>query len=228
MIGTLINVGTVLGGSSVGLVVGKRIPDRIHETVFKGLGLLTMVIGLKMSLETGNVLILMASALTGGLVGEWIDLQRRLDSLGSYLQDRFGKSRGRFSEAFVTSSLVFCVGPMTILGSIQDGLSGNYELLAMKSMLDAFSSMAFAATLGVGVLLSAATVLLFQGGLTLCASLLDGRLTEAMIAEMTACGGLMLLGIGLVLLDVTRPRVANFLPSLLFAPLIVRLATFLN
>jgi uncharacterized membrane protein YqgA involved in biofilm formation len=223
MIGTLINVGTVVAGASVGLLVRKRIPDRIHETVFKGLGLLTLVIGVKMSLETNNVLVLVASTLSGGLVGKWVGIQRCLDRLGNYFQARIGEGRGRFSEAFVTSSLVFCVGPMTILGSIQDGLTGDYTLLTMKSMLDAFSSMAFSATLGAGVLLSALTVFLFQGGLTLSASLLDGQLTEPMVAEITACGGVMLLGIGLVLLDVIRPRVANFLPSLLIAPLIMRL-----
>ena len=228
MIGTVINVGTVVAGAGIGLLVGKRIPDRIHETIFKGLGLLTLVIGVKMSLETNNVLVLMASTLLGGLVGEWVGIQRRLDQLGQYFQARIGEGRGRFSEAFVTSSLVFCVGPMTILGSIQDGLTGDYTLLGMKSMLDAFSSMAFSATLGAGVLLSALTVFLFQGGLTMSASLLDGQLTEPMVAEMTACGGLMLLGIGLVLLDVTRPRVASFLPSLLIAPLIVRLTTVLT
>ena len=228
MIGTLINVGTVVAGASIGLLVRKRIPDRIHETVFKGLGLLTLVIGVKMSLKTNNVLVLVASTLSGGLVGKWVGIQRCLDRLGNYFQARIGEGRGRFSEAFVTSSLVFCVGPMTILGSIQDGLTGDYTLLTMKSMLDAFSSMAFSATLGAGVLLSALTVFLFQGGLTMSASLLDGQLTEPMVAEMTACGGLMLLGIGLVLLDVTRPRVANFLPSLLIAPLIVRLTTVLT
>ena len=136
------------------------------------------------------------------------------------LQAKFGRCRGRFSEAFVTSSLVFCVGPMTILGSIQDGMTGNYDLLVMKSILDAFSSLAFAATLGIGVMFSAVTVLLFQGGLTLGASLVEGRLNDAMIAEMPACGGLMILGIGFVLLDISKPRVANFLPSLAIAPFI--------
>ncbi len=121
----------------------------------------------------------------------------------------------------MTSSLVFCVGPMTILGSIQDGLTGDYQLLLMKSFLDLFSSMAFAATLGVGVVCSAATVLLFQGGLTLAAGTIESVMTDVIVAEMTACGGLTMLGIGLVLLDVARIRVANFLPSLAIAPLIV-------
>lgn len=222
LIGTLINVAAVLCGSGTGLLVGSRIPDRVHETVFKGLGLLTLVIGMKMSLESRHVLVLLSSTLLGALIGEIIGIQRALDRVGDWVQSKVSVGRGRFSEAFVTSSLVFCVGPMTVLGSIQDGLSGNYELLAMKSMLDAFSSLAFAATLGVGVMFSAVTVLVFQGGITLCASLLEGRLNDLMIAEMTACGGLMILGIGFVLLDVAKPRVANFLPSLAIAPFIVR------
>ena len=222
MIGTVLNVGTVIVGSSVGLVAGNRIPDRIHETVFKGLGLLTLVIGMRMALETQNVLILLGSVLVGALIGELLRIQTGLDRMGERLQVRLGGARkGRFSEAFVTSSLVFCVGPMTILGSIQDGLTGDYSLLAMKSMLDAFSSFALAATLGFGVMFSALTVLLFQGGLTLGAAVSEGWLTEPMIAEMTACGGLMVLGIGFVLLDVAKPRVANFLPSLAIGPLIV-------
>lgn len=221
MTGTIINVATVLAGSSVGLVAGRAIPDRIHETVFKGLGLLTLVIGMKMALETRSVLVLMGSILAGALLGEVLGIQRRLDGLGDRLQSRFGGGRGRFSEGFVTASLVFCVGPMTILGSFEDGLSGDYELLAMKATLDGFASMAFAATLGIGVLFAALTVLIVQGGLTLGATALEGYLTDAMTAEMTACGGLMMLGIGLILLDVARPRVANFLPSLFISPLIV-------
>ncbi|HAA75863.1 TPA: DUF554 domain-containing protein [Candidatus Latescibacteria bacterium] len=221
MIGTAINLGTVLAGSGTGLLIGHRIPDRVHETVLKGLGLLTLVIGLKMAFDTQRVTVMMGATLMGVLVGEGLRIQDRLDRLGDRLQRRFQSRGGRFSEAFMTSSLVFCVGPMTILGSIQDGLTGDYQLLLMKSFLDLFSSMAFAATLGVGVVCSAATVLLFQGGLTLAAGTIESVMTDVIVAEMTACGGLTMLGIGLVLLDVARIRVANFLPSLAIAPLIV-------
>lgn len=220
MTGTAINVVGVLIGSGVGMAAGKVIPGRVRETVFSGLGLLTLVVGMKMALETQNVLILMGSVLSGGILGELTGIQTGLDRLGDRLQTRFG-GHGTFSEGFVTSSLVFCVGPMTILGSLQDGLTGDYELLAMKSILDTFAALAFAATLGFGVMFSAVTVLIFQGGLTLGAGLFEGRLTDVMIAEMTACGGLMLLGVGLVLLGISKPRVANFLPSLAIAPFIV-------
>lgn len=220
MTGTLINTATVLAGTGAGLLVGARLPDRVHETVFKGLGLLTLLLGVQMGLETRNVLIPMGSLLAGAVVGELLRLQERLDALGDRLQARFG-GRGRFSEAFVTSSLVFCVGPMTVLGSIRDGLSGDYELLAVKSLMDGFAALAFATTLGPGVAFSALTVLVLQGGLTVSAGALEHVLNEVMVAEISACGGLMLLGIALTLLDVARPRVANFLPSLVLAPLIV-------
>ncbi len=224
MTGTLLNTGTVLLGSGAGLLLGQRLPERVRETVFGGLGLVTLAIGMQMALKTGNMLILLGSLLLGGIAGEGLDLQGRLDRLGGRLQARLGVAgSGRFTEGFVTSSLVFCVGPMTVLGSIQDGLSGDFRLLAMKSTLDGFASLAFAAALGPGVMCSALTVLLFQGGLTLAAGTMEGVLTEPMVLEMTAAGGVLVVGIGLILLEVTDPRVANHLPAILFAPALVRL-----
>jgi len=220
MTGTVLNVTTVLVGGGVGMVLGQRIPERIRETVLKGLGLLTLAIGMQMALKTANVLVLMGSILLGGIAGELLGIQRRLDGLGDALQARFSGD-GRFSEGFVTASLVFCVGPMTIMGAIQDGLQGNLELLAVKSMLDGFAALAFAAALGLGVLFSALTVLVYQGAITLGAAHMEGTLTSGMVEEMTACGGLMVLGIGFVILDLMHPRVANFLPALAIAPLAV-------
>lgn len=222
MTGTLLNVSTVVAGSSVGLLLGRHIPERVRETVLKGLGLLVLVVGMQMALKTSNVLILMASILSGGALGEGINLQSGLDRIGEALQRRLSTSdTSRFTEGFVTASLVFCVGPMTILGSIQDGLTGDYQLLAVKSMLDGVAALAFAASFGIGVLFSALTVLVCQGALTLGAGVAEGLLSNAMVTEMTAAGGLMVLGIGVVILDISRPRVANFLPALVIAPLIV-------
>ena len=218
MTGTILNVATVVLGSSLGLILGKHLTEQIRDTVLKGLGLLTLVIGIQMALKTGNILILMGSILVGGICGEVLDLHGRLDRLGKSLQLRFSAGDARFSEGFITASLVFCVGPMTILGSIQDGLSGDYQLLAVKSVLDGFASLALAAAFGPGVLLSAVTVLLFQGGITLGAGTLEGVLTPDMIDEMTASGGLVILGIGFVILDISKPRVANFLPALFVSP----------
>lgn len=166
MKGTLVNAGTVLLGGSTGLLVGQRLPDRVRETVFAGIGLFTLVLGTRMALRTENVLILLGSTLLGALIGELVGIQKSLDSVGSRLQRHFPTASGRFGEASVTSSLVFCVGPMTVVGAIQDGLSGNIELLVTKSMLDGFASFAFAASLGVGVMFSIVTILIFQGSLT--------------------------------------------------------------
>src|SRR5207253_4903926 len=170
--GTLLNVLTVLVGGSIGLLVGGRLPERLQSTIMGGLGLATMLIGIQNGLTTQNPLILLGSILLGGIVGELLRLDFRLDSLGAYLQKRLarsGRGASTFSEAFVTSSLVFCVGPLTVLGSILNGVNGDIKLLAIKSLLDGFAAFAFAATLGWGVLMSAVTVLVFQGALSLAA-----------------------------------------------------------
>ena len=225
MLGTLVNTATVLVGGTVGTFLGDRLPERVRETVMHGLGLITLVIGMQMALETRNVLIVLGSLILGGGLGEWLRLDARLDALGDFLRAKAARSpflsRGQFTQGFVTASLVFCVGPMTILGSIQDGLTGDSHLLIVKSALDACSSLAFAASLGMGVTCAALTVLVVQGSITLAASGVQQILTEPMITEMTATGGVMLLGLGLLLLDIKRIRVANLLPGLAIAPLIV-------
>jgi uncharacterized membrane protein YqgA involved in biofilm formation len=231
MVGTLINVVTVVAGSGAGLLVGSRLPERIRQTVLSGLGLMTLVIGMSMALQTRNPLLMLASLLLGGVIGELLGLEERLQALGRSLETRVSGHSGEgsaFVKGFVTASLVFCVGPMTILGSIQDGLTGNYTLLAIKATLDGFASLAFSASLGIGVMFAALTVLIYQGALTLGAGLVKAVLTEAMITEMTAVGGTMILGIGLLLLDLKRVRVASFLPGLFIAPILVALAPTLN
>jgi uncharacterized membrane protein YqgA involved in biofilm formation len=222
MIGTAINVGAILAGSLAGTTVGSRLPERIRATVLNGLGLLTILIGLQMALQTKNVLIVTGALLLGGIVGEVLRISDGLDRLGDFLQSTLANGRNRnFSEGFVTASLVFCVGPMAVLGSIQDGLTGDYRLLAIKSLLDGFASVAFSASLGWGVACSAISILLYQGAITLFAGLFSKWLSEPMILEMTATGGLLIVGIGLKLLNVKDVRLANFLPSLAIAPAIV-------
>lgn len=224
MTGTLLNTAAVIVGGTAGTCLRTRFPERVRQMVMWGVGLVSVVIGLQMSLSTRNILIILGSLLTGGIVGELARLHDRLNRFGDLLQAKLSGEHDRsFSKGFVTASLVFCVGPMTILGSIQDGLSGDYQLLAMKSILDGFAALAFAASMGWGVLFAALTVLLYQGGLTLGASLVKALLTEPMVAEMTATGGTLILAIGLNLLDVTAIRVANFLPGLLIAPVVAAL-----
>lgn len=228
LVGTLINIGAVLIGGGVGTFLGHRLPERMRETVLQGLGLVTLVVGLHLTLETRNVLIVMGSVLVGGFLGEWWRIDARLERASNWLRERVAgrsaeRDRARFTQGFVTASLVFCVGPMTILGSIQDGLTGDYALLAIKSVLDGFAALAFASSLGIGVVFAVLTILVYQGGLSLLASLAHNALSEAMIGEMSATGGVLILAIGLLLLDLRRIRVANLLPALAIAPLVVAL-----
>lgn len=219
MRGTLVNVATVLIGSALGLLVGNRLPDRGKTVITSGLGLATFLIGLQMALKSQSVLIVIASLVLGGLVGEWLDLERRLEAFGEYLKKRVGSTHGRFAAGFVTASLVYCVGPMTIVGSIQEGVNGNADVLYAKALLDGAASVAFASGLGMGVMFSAITVFLFQGSLTLFGSQLAFLLEGRILDELTGTGGVMILGIGFLLLDVKRLPVANYLPALVFAVL---------
>lgn len=227
MTGTILNALTVLVGGALGTFLGHRFPQRMQETVFASLGLFTLAIGLGNSLQTGNPLIVLGSLLLGALVGEAIQLEMRLEHFGGWLQGRLSRGRtgssARFVEAFVTASIVFCVGPLTIQGAIEDGLRGDYTLLAIKALLDGFAALAFAATMGGGVLASILVILGFQGSISLLASMGSDVFTADMIAEMTAVGGVVLLSIGLRLLQLKQIRSANLLPALFIAPAAVAL-----
>ena len=229
MTGTLLNAVTVVVASLLGAYLGNRLPERMRQTVISGVGLVTAVVGMQMALGTGNILLVMGSVLVGGILGEWWQIEARLEAVGRWLEervgDRLGSSDGRsVTRAFVAASLVFCVGPMTIVGSLQDGLTGDYRLLAIKSVLDGFAALAFSATMGLGVILSVLTILVLQGGISLAAMAVGSALGEVTrqtpwVIEMTATGGLLMLGISLLLLDLRRIRVANLLPAVLLAPL---------
>jgi uncharacterized membrane protein YqgA involved in biofilm formation len=235
MTGTFINVGTVLLGTALGVLLGGRLPDRIRETVMHVLGLFTILLGVDAGLQAFRpplseavprfaVLLVLGSLLLGGILGEVLHIEGGLNRAGNALKARFGRGQSRFTEGFVVASLVFCVGPLTILGSIEDGLTPSFELLAIKSLLDGFAAMAFAAVLGWGVGFAGLTVLVFQGALTLAATAAAGAFSPATIAAMTATGGVMIGGIGLRLLDLRQVRVANLLPALVLAPVAVAVA----
>jgi uncharacterized membrane protein YqgA involved in biofilm formation len=231
--GTLINIGTILIGTGIGLLLGHRLPGGMQERVMMGLGLVTLVLGIDNALtwRDTNPLIVFGAVLLGGLLGEWIGIERRLGDLGDAIQVRVSRGGGsRVSEAFVTASLLFCIGPLTVVGSIQDGLTGNYQTLASKALLDGFASIAFAAALGWGVALAALTVLVVQGGLTLAAGLFEhvlGEGTEA-LAALVSAGGVLIIGISLKLLGVKDVKVGNFLPALVLAPCIVGIVSVLR
>ncbi len=228
MTGTIINVAAVLIGGTLGTLVGARLSEQVRETVMHGLGLLVFTIGLQMTLATRNILIVMVSILLGGMIGELLRIQAGLDAIGKSLEERFGRGGegGKFTRGFVTASLVFCIGPLSILGAIQDGLLGDFNLLAIKSLLDGFAGLAFASTLGIGVAFAAISVLVYQGGISAVAVLLGSALGSVSrdtpwVIEMSATGGVLIMGISLLLLDLKQIRIANLLPAVLIAPLIV-------
>lgn len=226
MTGTLLNIATVLIGGVIGLIFGARIPDKLKETVISGMGLFVAAMGLQMFLKTENPLIVLGSLLIGTLLGEWWRIEDGLQNLGKFLEQRFSKEgedgSNKFVRGFLTASLLFCVGPLTILGSIQDGLTGDYNLLAVKSVLDGFAALAFSSTLGVGVMFSTIIILVYQGGISLLAGQLDAIVTPSMMNELTATGGVILLGLAISsLLEIKKIRVGNMLPGLAIAPLIV-------
>ncbi|MFL5839666.1 MAG: DUF554 domain-containing protein [Thermoleophilaceae bacterium] len=223
MTGTLINVGTILAGTLVGVLLGGRLPKDVQDRVLAGLGLVTLVIGVDLALawRDTNPLYVLGGVLLGGIAGEALGIERRLAGLGDRIQGRLsGERHASVSEAFFTASLLFCVGPLAVVGAIQDGLQGDYQALATKALLDGFASVALAGTLGWGVALAAVTVFVYQGGIAMGATLFESLLPEhgEALAALTSAGGVLIIGISLKLLDLKDVRVGNFLPALLFAP----------
>ncbi|HSL00352.1 MAG TPA: DUF554 domain-containing protein [Rubrobacteraceae bacterium] len=223
-IGTAINVVAVLVGGGLGTLVGARLPESMRRSAMQAIGIVTLLVGVSNFLEYSDPLVPLASVILGLVVGEVVGIEGSLKRFGDGLEKRFSRGESPVSRAFVTTSLLFCVGPLTVIGSLQDGLSGDYRLLALKSALDFVAALAFASVLGWGVLLSAGTVLVVQGSLTLGASFLEPLVTEAMISATTATGGVLIFGLGLGLLELKEVRVASMLPALIFAPLLVAAA----
>ena len=221
MKGTYLNTATVVAGSLLGLAIGKLIPDSAQQIALSGLGLVTLGIGLKMFLGSKNVLIVAASIALGGVIGLLLGIHVGLGQLADWVKHSVGGS-GTFSEGFVAACVLFCIGPMTILGCIQDGLEGKSELLHLKSTMDGVAAVFFAASLGIGVLFSAGFVLVFQGLLTLAARpLAPLRNDSQLLAELEGTGGPIMMAIGLNLLKIKQLPTANYLPALVLAPLIV-------
>ena len=215
MLGTLFNVLTVVIGSAIGLVIKNKLPSRIIQVVFQALGLFTVILGVSMTLETnGQHLIMIFSLIIGSILGEIFKLETNFNKLSEQLKAKLKSKNEKFSEGFITAFILFCIGPMAILGSIQEGLGESSELLFTKSVMDGFSSIALSAALGIGVLFSAIPLLLFQGGITLSASFLGTYLSPEIIAELTALGGVLLVGLGINILEIKKIKVLNMLPSL--------------
>jgi uncharacterized protein len=244
-IGTLVNVTTVLIGASLGVLAGHRLPERTRDVVTDALGLVTLLIAATSAVAVGApaltsyvgssapMLIVLGSMVIGGIVGSLLRLEARVEGLGGWLQTRLAGDTGsverhRFIEGFVVSSLVFCMGPLTILGSLNDGLGQGADQLFLKSALDGFAAIAFAASFGWGVAASALTVLVVQGSLTVVGVLLGDVLPDAYVAALTAVGGLLLVGVALRLLRIREIPVADLLPALVAAPVLVQFAAWLR
>jgi uncharacterized membrane protein YqgA involved in biofilm formation len=235
VVGTLINVAAILFGGFIGLFFGTRIPSKFRQTIIHAVGLFTLCYAVFIFAKTQNFLIPLGSLVIGTVLGEWWKIEERLDGLGERLRQRFDKqetsqqgiegeleTKSRFVDGFVSASLLFCIGPMAILGSIQDGLTGDFQMLAIKSVLDCIAAIAFAATLGPGVLFSALIILVYQGSISLIAKFVGVGFNEAAVNEMTSVGGIILAGIAISsLLELKKIRTGSFLPALFIAVLLV-------
>jgi uncharacterized protein len=214
MKGTLINAAAVIVGSAIGLVIHNRLPDRISRIAFQAIGLFTLFLGISMASKTSNYLIMILSIVSGSIIGEAIDIERIMDRVSEIVKRWVRSKNSNFTEGFVTSFLLFCMGSMTILGAIEEGLGGKPSLLLAKSVLDGFSSIALSASLGAGVLFSTLPLIVYQGAITIFAGSLHGVLTPNLINEVTAVGGLLLIGLGINILKIRELRILNMLPGL--------------
>lgn len=221
MIGTLINAGAILLAGFCGMLLRRGISDNISATMQKALGILIIVIGIQYGIKAENFAVIGLSLAGGVVIGEWRSWDGRLTTLGERLQSRFGNGKSDFANGFVSASILFCVGAMAVVGSLEEGLNGSYQILLIKSMLDAIFSILFAANMGIGVLFSALPVLVYQGSISMLASLVEPVLTAPVLNNVTALGGILIAALGLNLLKVTDIRVANLLPGLLLVPVIM-------
>ncbi len=226
MTGTIINAGAIIVAGSLGLFLRKGIPENMSRSMQDGLGILILIIGLQYGFKAENLAVVGISLALGAVVGEWRQWEAKLERLGERLERMTGGGNGQFVKGFVTATMVFCVGAMAVVGSLEDGLTHNYQILLVKSMLDGIFSMIFAASMGVGVLFSALPVLIYQGSISLGASFIKPLITDPMLTNITALGGILIAGIGLNTLGLTRIRVANLLPGLLVIPLIMTLIKY--
>ena len=225
MLGTIVNSLTVILGCTIGLIVKNRLTTKISNTIMNGLALCTIYIGISGALSGGNTLIMVIAIAIGGIIGEIIDIDKCLNNLGYYIERKFKRNKEddvSIAEGFISSSLLFCVGAMTIVGALESGLKGNHELLFTKSILDGISAIIFTSSLGIGVIFSSITVFIYQGLITIGAGFLAGILSTEVITNMSSVGGVIILGLGLNMIGVTKIKIANLLPSI-FLPILFQI-----
>ena len=219
--GSVVNAAAIVAGTAVGLLLRKGIQERYQQTVLAGVAMSVGLIGVTMALKTQNILLVIVSMVLGGLVGEFLDIDARLEKMGAWLTQRLGAQYGNVGQGFVTASLVFCIVAMAVVGSIQDGMTDDAATLYAKATLDGIASAVFASSMGAGVALSAVPVLLYQGGISLAAAAFGATLPTAAVTEMSAVGGLLIVGISMRMLNLGDIRIANLLPAVFVAPLLV-------
>ncbi|NLM43927.1 MAG: DUF554 domain-containing protein [Clostridiales bacterium] len=220
LLGAIVNALGVFAGGIIGIFMKKGLPKRFGDSIMYALGLFTFGLGIVFFIQSQEIIVLILSLVLGTLIGELIDIEKRLENLGNSLQSKFKGAKGRFSEGFVTASLLFCVGSMAIMGSLQSGLTGNHQVLFAKTVMDTVSAVIFSAAMGFGVALAAVPVLLYQGSLVLAASAVAPYLGDVVVKEMTAVGGVLLIGLALAILDIKKVRVGNMIPGI-FLPIII-------
>lgn len=216
-LGTIVNAGAIILGSLIGVAIGQRFAQRYQSALVKALGLVTIALGIQMSLKESDLLMLAGSMAFGALLGEWIDIEGHLQAFAVALRKRFSSIGPEFNEGFVGATLLFCVGSMAILGAIQDGVKNDHSILFVKAVLDGVFSIALASSLGFGVLLSFFPVLLYQGGITIIASFMGDIASDTVINQLTATGGLLMIGLGMNMMELTKLKVGNLLPALAFS-----------
>lgn len=226
MLGTIVNVVAIIVGGIAGTLLKGGLSPKIGDTVMKGLSLSVLLVGIMNALKVNNLLLVIIAMVFGGIWGEWLDIDQKLIAIGDTIGLKLKGRGGRISDGFVTGSLLYCVGAMAIVGSLESGLSGNHQILFAKSILDGISSVIFASTLGIGVVLSAITVLVYQGAITLAASSLQPLLAETVKADMNSIGGLLIIGISLNMLGMPKLKVANLLPAI-FVPIAYQVISLL-
>jgi len=222
MMGTYVNAAAVIFGGIIGLTLNRELPERIKSIIFQGIGLVTLFLGIQMALKSENLVILFFSILIGAVIGEAMGLEKRLENFGNFLKAKIKSGDENFSEGLVTAFLIFCIGSMTIVGAIEDGLRGDPSILIAKSILDGFVSISLASALGVGVIFSSIPLFIYQGSITLLAAYAKVLFTKIIVNELSAAGGILLLGLGIKMLEIKEVKVANLLLSLAVAPILVQ------
>ncbi|MBS2213265.1 DUF554 domain-containing protein [Carboxylicivirga mesophila] len=225
--GTLVNVLTVLAGSAIGILIGNRIPEKMTKTVFQAIGLFTIVLGVGMAVKGQMLLIIVFSLIIGTILGELMSLDKQVDELSGVLKTKLRLKNPKFAEGMLTAFLLYCVGSMTIVGAIDEGMGNGSEVLMTKALMDGFSSIALASVFGVGVSMSVVPLLIFQGGITLLAYWLGDFIGKDVITELTAVGGILLVGLGINILEIKQIRIMNMLPSLIVVVVLIWLNAYL-